>query len=313
MKSKKRLGRGLEVLLGDRGAHASARNYSGSEYVELPVGALTPGQFQPRQTVDDESLSELVESIQQQGVLQPLLVRAISGSKTGSNMVEHEIVAGERRWRAARLAGLKTVPVLIRDLDDEAALAAALIENLQREDLNPIEVAESLLKLTRDFGLTHEQAAKAVGRSRSAVSNYLRLLDLDGNARDFLLRGKLDMGHARALLPLDEREQQLVANKIADEDLSVRQVEHLVQKLQATPDVTETRPKIDLQTRWLQKQFASELGMKVAIRLRKDGGRTLGIDFDDLDQLQGALYEIGKLVAQVRETAGPRASRTSQQ
>ena len=306
MASQKRLGRGLDVLLGKHEGQISSDKRSSKAYAEMSVDTLVQGQFQPRQTINDEALAELVQSIQQQGVLQPLLVRALAGSKRGSRVISHEIVAGERRWRAAKLAGLKTVPVAICDLDDKAALAVALIENLQREDLNAIEVAESLLKLTEDFGLTHQQAAEAVGRSRSAVSNFLRLLELGHGARECLAAGNMDMGHARALLSLDIEQQDSVAKKIPVQKLSVREVERLVGKLNAGPDATAVRRKTDTQTRWLQQQFAKELGVKVGIRARKGGGNTLGVDFDDLGQLQDTLRKIEKLVGQVIDTAGPR-------
>ncbi|MDH3747649.1 MAG: ParB/RepB/Spo0J family partition protein [Gammaproteobacteria bacterium] len=312
MGSQKRLGRGLDVLLGKHEGQTSSNKSASKAYVDMSVGTLVQGQFQPRQTIEDEALAELVQSIQQQGVLQPLLVRALAGSKRGSGVISHEIVAGERRWRAAKLAGLKTVPVAICDLDDKAALAVALIENLQREDLNAIEVAESLLKLTKDFGLTHQQAAEAVGRSRSSVSNYLRLLELGDGARECLATGNMDMGHARALLSLDVEQQDSVAKKIPVQKLSVREVEQLVVKLHAGPDTTVKR-KADMQARWLQRQLAKELGVKVGIRTRKDGGNVLGIDFDNLNQLHGTLQKIEKLVGQVIDTAGPRIAELSRQ
>lgn len=300
---KRGLGRGLDVLLGSRGS----RNAPMAIF-QLPVSELVQGPYQPRQSGNDDEIDELVQSIKQQGVLQPVLVRALTGSEGGRGWVSHEIIAGERRWRAAKLAGLKTVPVVIRDMDDQSALAVALVENLQRKDLNPIEIAESLLRLTQEFGLTHQQAADTIGRSRSSVSNLLRLLDLDFPARKSLAAGRLDMGHARAMLPLEAGQQASVTKRIETENLSVRQVEQLVGKLvkRATPTKVEDAATIDTQSRWLQHQFARELGVKVAIRTRKGGGRTLGIDFDDLEQLQNALSKIQELVQQVRDTAGPR-------
>ncbi|MDX1517961.1 MAG: ParB/RepB/Spo0J family partition protein [Woeseiaceae bacterium] len=299
MSSRKRLGRGLDALLGNRQSVSSGEATRG--VAELAVDALARGHFQPRQTVDDDALAELVQSIRQQGVLQPLVVRPVSAGKTS-----HEIVAGERRWRAARLAGLKTVPVVVRELDDASALAVALIENLQREDLSAIEIAESLRRLTEEFGMTHKQAADAVGRSRASVSNYLRLLELDGEARRLLAEGKLDMGHARALLPLDVEQQEQLAKTIAAKGLSVREVEQRVAEQQHRPRDVVPRREVDLQTRWLQEQFAKELGVRVAIRRRKDGGNSLGISFDDLDQLRALLKQIETLVDQVVDTAGPR-------
>lgn len=308
MSRKRGLGRGLDVLLGGGQLSSSASSQSPMAIFELPVSELVQGPYQPRKDVADDDLGELVESIKQQGVLQPILVRALTGSAGGRGLVSHEIIAGERRWRAAKLAGLDTVPVVIRDMDDRTALAVALVENLQRKDLNPIEIAESLLRLTQDFELTHQQAAESIGRSRSTVSNFLRLLDLDYPVRQALAEGRLDMGHARALLPLPTEQQSLFAKRIAKEGLSVREVEKLVATATEQPsnDEVSTPKTIDLQTRWLQRQFADELGVKVAIRSRKRGGRTLSIDFADLEQLQGALEKIQRLVYQVRETAGPR-------
>lgn len=301
MGAQKRLGRGLDALLGGRDTGSDPATQS---ITQLPVGQLTPGRFQPRKRIDDETLAELVQSILHQGVLQPLLVRKLAG-KHGDVM--HEIVAGERRWRAARLAGLKTVPVVLRSLDDQEALAVALIENLQREDLTAIEIAHSLKTLTTDFGLTHKQAAEAVGRSRSAVSNYLRLLDLESSVREFLDSGELDMGHARALLTLDEDAQARLAKSIATRQLSVRDAEELVARersaaAEKTP--TAARP-VDLQTRWLQKQFADELGVRVAIR-DHGNGKTLKIDFKELPELAASLRKIESLVNDVIDTAGPR-------
>ncbi len=307
MATKKRLGRGLDALLSG-GNQTATPAYSAGSYDDMSIIDLAPGPYQPRQSIDDDSLADLVQSIQQQGVLQPLLVRAKSGAMAKDKLAKYEIVAGERRWRAAKLAGFKSVPVIIRDLDDKAALAVALIENLQREDLSPIEVAESLHKLVEEFGLTHKEVAEAVGRSRSAVSNYLRLLDLEPSVRNLLTTAQLDMGHARALLSLDDREQAIVANKVAKEDLSVRQVESLVADRMNSDRARAAKPvaSIDTQSRWLQHQFAKELGVNVAIRVRKNGGRTLGIEFNDLEQLQTTLVEITELVQQVRDTAGPR-------
>lgn len=311
MGPKKRLGRGLDALLGNRepSKHQSG-HVSAAAYSEMPVDELTPGRFQPRQAIDDDGLSELAESIQQQGVLQPLLVRAVSGSgSAGKAAAIHEIIAGERRWRAARLAGIRTVPVIVHDLDDRSALAVALIENLQREDLTAIEIAESLKKLTTDFGMTHQEAADAVGRSRSAISNYLRLLDLDSTARDFLGSGQLEMGHARALLVLDADAQARIATTVAKQNLSVRDTEKLVANERDANANERRKPAktIDLQTRWLQTQFASELGVKVSIRDHGDR-KTLAIDFNDLSDLSGSLQKIESLVNKVVDTAGPRAS-----
>lgn len=311
MSKQKRLGRGLESLLGSAPRRIAAVDdpvaSSSSLTVEMNVAALAPGRYQPRQVMEEDSLSELADSIRQQGVLQPLVVRPVPPSADNPSLT-HEIVAGERRWRAAQLAGQTSVPVVVRELDDQSALAIALIENLQREDLNPIEQASSLYRLAQEFDLTHEQVGAAVGRSRSSVSNLLRLLDLQEEVRDLLASGGIDMGHARALLPLTGKRQAVVARRIAADGLSVRQVEQVVRSMLEKRDTAEksSRPAIDLQTRWLQQQFAKELGQRVTIRTQKDGNRKLDIDFADLEQLQTALQKIEALIDQVRTTAGPR-------
>ncbi len=276
--------------------------------VEMAVDDLRPGRYQPRRHVAEEGLAELADSIREQGVLQPLIVRAVEPATDASGAPGYEIVAGERRWRAARIAGLSTVPILVRELSDQSALAVALIENLQREDLNPIDQAESLSRLTDEFQLTHEQVARAVGRSRASVSNLLRLLDLNDEVKDMLADGRIDMGHARALLPLDAERQLAMARKTEKRRLSVREVEKAVRSLLSTPqDGATSRDVIDLQTRWLQQQIARELGTKFAIRSGKDGSYTLHFGFDDLAQLQGSLQRIQELIGRIRDTAGPRA------
>ncbi|MGH8196229.1 MAG: ParB/RepB/Spo0J family partition protein [Woeseiaceae bacterium] len=303
---QRRLGRGLDALLESRhrgppqsgpGAVATV------SAVETPIDALKPGRYQPRRHVAEDSLAELADSIREQGVLQPLVVRAVAPADDESAI--YEIVAGERRWRAAKLAGLSTVPVIVRELDDQSALAVALIENLQREDLNPIDQAQSLARLAREFELTHEQVAKAVGRSRASVTNLLRLLDLRDDVKEMLANGTIDMGHARALLPLDAERQLTMARKTAAKDLSVRQVEQAVRDLlEAVP--AAPKPPIDLQTRWLQQQIAKELGRKLTLRPGKDGSYTLHVSFGELAELQNALQCIQELISQVRDTAGPR-------
>ncbi len=303
MSGRKRLGRGLDVLLGTTPESASAGEADSQRYTELPVNVLRPGAYQPRQPIHEDSLRELADSIRQRGVLQPLLVRPLRTDVEAP--VSHEIVAGERRWRAARLAGLHEVPVLVHDLDDQSALAIALIENLQREDLGPIEVAQSLRQLTEEFGLTHEQAAQAVGRSRSSVSNLLRLLDLDPEVIQRVNAGELEMGHARALLGLTGEAQRKAAERVVEKQLSVRETERLVATL-SNPPRAEQGGALDLQTQWLQQQLAAESGLRVAFRNRADGSRVLGVRFDDLEQLQVALRRLESLIGQVRETAGPR-------
>ena len=313
MTPRKSLGRGLDALLGSNkpapgstGSAAAAdtgHTLATAATIDLPVAALTPGRYQPRQTNRAESLAELADSIRRQGVLQPLIVRVLPARDPDG--ASHEIVAGERRWRAAQLAELTHVPAIVRELTDQAALAIALIENLQREDLSPIDQANSLSRLATEFELTHHQVAEAVGRSRSSVSNLLRLLELHDDVKELLAAGSLDMGHARALLSLDSAAQPTLARRAVAAGWSVRQVE---QKVRAALDTSGAAAAtvVDMETRWLQKQLADELGQKVAIRIRKNGGRRLDIDFTDLQQLQGALRKIEELIEQLRTTAGPR-------
>ena len=299
MSKRKRLGRGLDALLGGK-AEAVSESDASTLTVDLPTSALKPGRYQPRKTMLDEELRELAASIRQQGVLQPLVVRVATEPN------QYEIVAGERRWRAAQLAGLTSVPATVRQLDDQSALAIALIENLQREDLNPIEQANSLARLASEFDMTHQQVADAVGRSRSSVSNLLRLLDLQDEVQEMLASGDIDMGHARALLSLKTDQQISLARSAATSGQSVRQVEKKVRSLldrSNTPD----DDVVDLQTRWLQKQLATEVGHKVAIRVRRNGSCRLDVDFADLEQLETSLAKIVALIGQVRSTAGPRA------
>lgn len=308
MRKQKRLGRGLDALLESRQrlAEPSQASSDAGAGREVPVEALTPGRFQPRRQLAEDGLAELADSIREQGVLQPLVVRPRVAE--GDGTARYEIVAGERRWRAAKLAGLGTVPIVVRELDDQSALAVALIENLQREDLNPLDQAESLARLAREFGLTHEQAAQAVGRSRASVSNLLRLLDLHDDVKAMLAAGSIDMGHARALLPLSPERQVAMARKTQAKGWSVRQVEESVRRLLGgDTSVRPDRPEVDLQTRWLQQQIAKESGQKISIRPAKSGSYRLNIGFGELDQLQAALQRIQDLIAQVRETAGPRA------
>ncbi|MEX2125688.1 MAG: ParB/RepB/Spo0J family partition protein [Woeseia sp.] len=309
MSTEKRLGRGLDALLGTHRQRVTQFDQEAAgkaTTLEIAVTELRPGRYQPRRIVSDESLIELADSIREQGVLQPLVVRAVAQTAEGSNPKGYEIVAGERRWRAAQIAGLSTVPVVVRELDDQSALAVALIENLQREDLNPIDQAQSLSRLADEFALTHEQVAKAVGRSRSSVSNLLRLLELQSDVKDLLADGGIDMGHARALLPLDPERQVAMARKALARKMSVRQVEQAVRLLLAAPVAATDKKPVDMQARWLQQQIAKELGRKITIRPGNDGHYRLQIEFDDLAELQTALRRIEELIGQVRNTAGPR-------
>ena len=257
----------------------------GDEQRSLPVDRLRPGKYQPRTQMDEGSLGELAASIRVQGIMQPILVRAVDGTPGAER---YEIVAGERRWRAAQLAGLAEVPVLIRRIPDEQALAMALIENIQRENLNPLEEAQGLQRLIDEFGLTHQQAADAVGRSRPTATNLLRLLQLTAAVQELLLSGKLDMGHARALLPLAGVQQVALAQRIAQKGLSVREAERLVQHLLKPPKRSpEENPDRDLLR--LQEELSDGLGTNVAIRSNKKGAGKVTIEFGSLDQLDGLI------------------------
>lgn len=304
MKRQSRLGRGLDVLLETGRRHDAGQNGGATPPVtETAIEALRPGRYQPRRRLSEDALSELADSIRQQGVLQPLVVRPVPGD---SGAGDFEIVAGERRWRAAKMAGLATVPVIVRELDDQSALAVALIENLQREDLNPIDQAHSLARLADEFELTHEQVARAVGRSRASVTNLLRLLELADEVKELLADGRIDMGHARAVLSLDAARQVAMAHKAHKRKLSVRQVEKAVRDLLASPVVEDSKATTDLQTRWLQEQIAKELGQSISIRPARNGDYSLQIGFANLVALEDALQRIQGLVARLRDTAGPR-------
>jgi ParB family transcriptional regulator, chromosome partitioning protein len=278
------------------------------DVLELAVDQLQPGRYQPRLQLREEGLAELAESIREQGVLQPLIVRAVPTSTGTGDAKAYEIVAGERRWRAARLAGLATVPVLVRELTDQSALAVALIENLQREDLNPLDQARSMSRLIEEFDLTHEEIAKALGRSRASVTNFLRLLELADDVKDAMMDGVLDMGHARALLPLDAERQARLARKTVRLGWSVRKVEQTVKALlEATPSGPKRKSAIDIQTRWLERQLARELGRQVSIRPGPNGDFVLQLGFADLSNLEASLQRLTDLVRQIRAAAGPRA------
>ncbi|MGB4468468.1 MAG: ParB/RepB/Spo0J family partition protein [Azovibrio sp.] len=275
----KGLGRGLDALL------SASSEKRADEQRELPIDRLRPGKYQPRTHMDEASLAELAASIRAQGIMQPILVRAIDATPGAER---YEIVAGERRWRAAQRAGLTEVPVLVRDIPDEQALAMALIENIQRENLNPLEEAMGLQRLVDEFNLTHQQAADAVGRSRPAASNLLRLLQLCEPVQTLLMENKLDMGHARALLPLGGAEQVQLAQSIVLKGLSVRETERLVQRQLNPPAKAEARqPDRDLLR--LEEELSDVLGTAVNIRANKKGAGKLTIEFADLDQLEGLL------------------------
>jgi ParB family transcriptional regulator, chromosome partitioning protein len=294
-KKPKGLGLGLEALLGPKVSDTPAPEREGTPST-LKLEQLQAGKYQPRTRMDEGSLYELAESIKGQGIMQPILVRPI----TPNGAVGYEIIAGERRFRAAKLAGLREVPVLVKAVPDESAAAMALIENIQREDLNPLEEAQGLKRLTDEFGLTHEQAAQAVGRSRSAASNLLRLLNLAAPVQNMLMAGDLDMGHARALLPLDGATQITTASEIAAKKLSVREAEKLVAKAQGSARQTPLlRVKTDKSrdVLRLEEELADALGASVEVRVKKrtkKGGQSgeLAIHFDSLDALSGILDKL---------------------
>ena len=273
--------------------------------VQLPLGELRPGRYQPRLKLLEEGLAELAESIREQGVLQPLIVRAVASASPRAE-VKYEIVAGERRWRAAQLVGLATVPALVRERSDKEALAVALVENLQREDLNPLEQALSMARLTSEFSMTHDEIAKVLGRSRASVTNFLRLLELADEVKDAIADGSIDMGHARALLPLDEKRQVVLARRIVSHGWSVRMVEDTVRNLLQRPADSVAPKAVDLQTRWLERQLARELGEKVSIRPGPNNDYVLKLGFADLANLDVSLQRLHDLVRQVRAVAGPR-------
>ena len=278
----KGLGRGLDALLA--GNEAQGREQQRS----LAVGNLQPGKYQPRTQMDNASLEELAASIRVQGLMQPILVRPI-GDALGED--RFEIIAGERRWRAAQMAGLTEVPTLIREIPDESALAMALIENIQRENLNPLEEAQGLQRLVDEFSMTHQEAADAVGRSRPAASNLLRLLQLVPPVQDLLMRGEIDMGHARALLPLSSALQIQVAQRVAQKGMSVRDTERAVQ-LALKPPKEPVAKKPDRDVLRLQEELSDLLGAQVEIRTNQKGAGKIQIDFGDLDQLEGILQHL---------------------
>jgi len=300
-KKPKGLGRGLEALLGPKvqdnadGSQALAMADAGQP-MSLMLQDMVPGMYQPRTRMDEGALYELAESIKAQGIMQPILVRRlVDGDNTG----KYEIIAGERRFRAARLAGLDSVPVLVRDVPDEAAAAMALIENIQREDLNPLEEAQGLQRLIKDFGLTHEQAAQAVGRSRSAASNLLRLLNLADPVQTMLMAGDIDMGHARALLSLERAAQITAANQIAQKKLSVREAESLVKRIGAEFSLVSPKPKKEKSRdmRRIEEELSDLLTAQVDVRVKrrvKRHGRVeelgeVAIQFGSLDELNGLI------------------------
>lgn len=271
-----RLGRGLDALLAGDNDNVK----SGDSLRNLDVSLLQPGKYQPRTRMDQESLAELAESVKAQGIMQPVLVRAVSAGR-------FEIIAGERRWRAAQLAGLSEVPALVREVADDAALAMSLIENIQREDLNPLEEALGIQRLIKEFGMTHQDASQTLGNSRSAISNLLRLLNLSAPVQDLLMQGKIDMGHGRALLPLSPASQIETANLVVHKQLSVRETERLVQRMEHSASKPVPKPDRDLLR--LQEEVSAKLGAEVVIKPGKKGKGAILIHYSNLDHLDGIL------------------------
>ena len=290
-KKLKGLGRGLDALLGCGGGDFSSPDTN--QPSNLPVSQMQAGKYQPRTRMDEGALNELAASIKAQGLMQPILVRPI-GQDTLSGLVKYEIIAGERRFRASQLAGLTEVPVLVRDVDDLAAAAMALIENIQREDLNPLEEAQGIHRLIADFSFTHEQAATALGRSRSAVSNLLRLMNLANPVQTMLMAGNIDMGHARALLAVDAASQITLANQVVAKRLSVRETEKLVTRTveeAANPVEPRHREKSGDIAR-LEEELSDALATPVVFKMGNKGRGQLVIDFADLDVLDGLLTRL---------------------
>ncbi len=299
-KKPKGLGRGLEALLGPKVDDAPVAA-SSDVPSSLPVTEMVAGQYQPRTRMDEGALYELAESIKAQGIMQPILVRKLA---KGAHAGKYEIIAGERRFRASKIAGLDSVPVLVRDVPDEAAAAMALIENIQREDLNPLEEAQGLARLVKEFNYTHEQAAQSVGRSRSAASNLLRLLNLAEPVQTMLMAGDIDMGHARALLALDKAEQISAGNQIAGKKLSVREAETLVKKIAESNDGTATaKGKKVAKSRDVQRveeELSDLLMAQVEVRVKKRVKRhgklqdmgELAIQFGSLEELNGLIEKL---------------------
>jgi len=274
---KRGLGRGLDALL----SHPSTTE-SKKETNILPIDLLQRGKYQPRTDFDPVQLQELADSISAQGIIQPIVVRPVSGNG-------YEILAGERRWRAAQIAGLQEVSVVINDVDDRSAIAISLIENIQREDLNTLDESEALQRLIDEFELTHQQAADAVGRSRVAVSNLLRLLELETGVKDLLRAGRIEMGHGRALLALPHEKQLAAANKVANKEYSVRATEALVKQILKPAATANKRKSIDPDIENLQQNLAEKLGAKVDMKHQNDGSGKIVVHYNSLDELDGVL------------------------
>jgi len=281
MNVKKRgLGRGLDALLGD----VSAKEHKHHTLETLPIEYLQRGKYQPRKDINPEKLQDLANSIKAQGVIQPIVVRLLAPH-------QYEIVAGERRWRAAQLAGLAEVPVVIKSIDDSSAMAIALIENIQREDLNPLEEADALKRLLEEFAMTHQQIADAIGKSRATVTNLLRLLDLHVEVKTLLVNKQIEMGHARALLALEGVKQVEIARKIVKDGLTVRAAERLIKEAQQAPKPPSVKV-LDHDTRRLQEDLTAKLGAKVLIDHKENGTGKLVIAYTSLEELDGIIEQI---------------------
>jgi ParB family chromosome partitioning protein len=285
MTKKRGLGRGLDALL-SAGIGDSRTDSESDDLRQIPVDLLQRGRYQPRVDMHEDTLAELAESIRAQGVVQPIVVRPISAER-------YEIIAGERRWRASQLAGLDEIPAIVKDVPDEAAMAMALIENIQREDLNPLEEANAIKRLIEEFEMTHQEAGDAVGRSRTAVSNLLRLLELNVSVKSYLESGELEMGHARALLALSPEQQLQAAQIIVKRGLSVREAEALSRSMQSGSTKKASKPaRLDPDVARLQDGLAEKLAARVTIQYNNSGKGKLQIAFNSLDELEGILGHI---------------------
>ncbi|OOY35428.1 chromosome partitioning protein ParB [Solemya velum gill symbiont] len=300
MTKSRGLGRGLDALLSSASKASekvaetdssdqqeSTAAVTGDSISQLGVDLVQRGRYQPRRNFDKEKLQELADSISEQGIVQPIVVRPIGEGK-------YEIIAGERRWRAAQLAGLSEVPVVVRDVDDKSAMAMALIENIQRDDLNPLEEADALQRLISEFGLTHQQIAQAVGKSRTAVTNYIRLLDLESEVKRMVDEKKLEMGHARAILGLKNGQQVEAANKVVRQGLSVRETERLVRRMQGGDESRPAKPEpvADPNILTLERDLTEKLGASVKVKSGPKGKGKLEISYNSLDELEGIIEHI---------------------
>ena len=287
---RKSLGRGLDALLGQPGEVETKNQKQG--LTEIPIEQIGPGPFQPRKQIDESQLNELAQSIKAQGVIQPIVVRerAIADSHTG---VRFEIIAGERRWRATQIAGLESIPAVIRTIADSEAVAVALIENIQRENLNPLEEANAFQRLIIEYEMSHQEVANSVGRARASITNALRLLDLPSSVQELVNKKMLTMGHARALLSIGDRGMQLeVANLIVEKGLSVREAEGLVRKIVEKKKPNQQKTAVDPDIQRLEKDLTNRLGARVSIKHKKTGSGTLSIKYSSSDELEGILSKI---------------------